>query len=106
MTTKLFIYGTLQDPNIQLELLGRICPGTYGLIDNHILIRDWVVKGKAYPRLFPHSIGCVIGQIIEVTDEELEILDQYETDAYERGDIHVKDKGSVQTYFYNKKGPN
>jgi len=106
MTTKLFIYGTLQDPNIQLELLGRICTGTYGLVDNHILVRDWEVEGKAYPRLFPHSIGCVIGQIIEVTDEELEILDEYETDAYKRRDIHVKDRGLVQTYFPNKKGPN
>lgn len=100
---KLFIYGTLQDPKVQLDLLGRICEGKFGLVDNYILMRDWPVEGTAYPRLYPHSAGCVIGQIIEVTEDELSILDEYETEAYERTDIHVKNIGPVQTYYYNRK---
>ena len=96
---RLFIYGTLQNPRIQQEVIGRVCNGTWGLVDNHILIRDWEVGGKAYPRIFPHSVGCVIGQVIEVTDEELVLLDDYETSAYYRDTIHVKDIGQVETYF-------
>jgi len=99
---KLFIYGTLLDPNVQLDLLGRICQGKWGLIDNYILLRDWNVEGTAYPRLFPHSAGCVVGQVIEVSDEELLILDEYETDAYVREKILVKDLGYAQSYFYNR----
>ena len=98
---KLFIYGTLLDKSIQLEVLGRSLDGKFVLIDKQILLRDWAVDGKAYPRIYPHSVGCVCGQIIEVTDEELEKLDQFETDKYKRQPIHVKDNGLVETYFPN-----
>lgn len=98
---KLFIYGTLQDPKVQLYLLGRICEGKFALVDNYILMRDWPVEGTAYPRLYPHSAACVVGQIIEVTEQELNLLDEYETTAYKRDFIHVKDVGKVQTYFAN-----
>jgi gamma-glutamylcyclotransferase (GGCT)/AIG2-like uncharacterized protein YtfP len=103
MTTKLFIYGTLQDPNVQIEVIGRVCQGQYALVDNYILMRDWAVEGTAYPRLYPHSAGCVIGQIIEVTEDELKILDEYETDAYKRTNIHIKGVGLVDTYYFNEK---
>jgi gamma-glutamylcyclotransferase (GGCT)/AIG2-like uncharacterized protein YtfP len=99
----LFIYGSLQDPTVQSELLGRRLEGKFALLDNHVLMRDWPVEGKAYPRLWPHSAGCVIGQVVELTIEELEILDRYETDAYERTDVYIKDIGPVQTYYYNRK---
>ena len=99
---KLFIYGTLQDPIVQNEVLGRTLQGRYALADNYVLMRDWNVEGTAYPRLWPHSAGCVIGQIIEITEEELKILDEYETDAYTREEIHVKNEGSIQTYYYNR----
>ena len=99
---RLFIYGTLQDPKVQMEVLGRICEGKYSLLDNYILLRDWPVEGTAYPRLYPHSAGCVIGQIIEVTKEELQILDEYETNAYMRTEVHVKGEGPIQTYYYKK----
>jgi len=102
---QLFIYGTLLDKNVQQEVLGKSQDGKWGLVDNYILRRDWAVEGKAYPRLFPHSDGCVTGQIIEVTDEELILLDEYETDAYYRDKVHVKDFGKVDTYFAIKKVP-
>lgn len=99
---KLFIYGTLLDPNIQMNLLGRICPGKWALVDNFVLRRDWNVEGTAYPRLYPYSAGCVVGQVIEVDENELRIIDEYETDAYVREQIFVKDYGHAQTYFYNR----
>lgn len=96
---KLFIYGTLLDKTVQLEVLGRALDGRFGLIDNHILLRDWEVDGKAYPRIYPHSVGCVCGLVIEVTDEELEKIDQWESSKYIRKPIHVKENGIVETYF-------
>lgn len=98
---KLFIYGYLLDENIQKNVIGRVCKGEFGLVDNHILLRDWAVDGVACPRIFPHSVGCVTGQIIEVTQEELKKIDAFETNAYKRDLIHVKNKGQFQTYFPN-----
>jgi gamma-glutamylcyclotransferase (GGCT)/AIG2-like uncharacterized protein YtfP len=99
---KLFIYGTLQDPIVQNEVLGRTLQGRYALVDNYVLMRDWNVEGTSYPRLWPHSAGCVIGQIIEITEGELKTLDEYETDAYTREEIFVKNEGPIQTYHYNR----
>jgi len=101
MLNRLFIYGTLQDPKVQMEVLGRVCQGQYALVDNHILLRDWNVGGTAYPRIYPHSVGCVIGQVIELSEKELEILDEYETSAYIRRDVHVKNIGLCYCYFSN-----
>lgn len=98
---KLFIYGHLLDENIQKNVIGRICNGEFGLVDNYILIRDWAVDGVACPRLFPYSAGCVIGKIIEVTQDELSLIDEFETKAYVRQDIFVKNKGKFQAYFPN-----
>lgn len=103
---KLFIYGTLLDPKVQQEVLGRVCQGKWGLVDNYILLRDWNVDGTAYPRLYPHSAGCVVGQVIEVTSEELLVIDEYETDAYIRQEITVKDLGLAQIYYYNRNKKN
>ena len=96
---KLFIYGYLLDENIQKNVIGRVCKGEFGLVDNHILLRDWEVDGVACPRIFPHSVGCVVGQIIEVSDEELKKIDDFETQAYKRVKIHVKNKGIFETYY-------
>jgi len=101
---KIFIYGTILDEEIKKQVLGRVIKGKWALVDNFILIRDWEVGGKAYPRLYPHSAGCVIGEIIEVTDDEIKLLDEYETNAYKRDFVHVKNEGNIQTYFANKKG--
>ena len=98
---KLFIYGYLLDENIQKNVIGRVCKGEFGLVDNHIVLRDWEVDGVACPRIFPHSVGCVTGQIIEVTEEELKKLDDFETKAYKRSLAHVKNKGFFETYFPN-----
>jgi len=98
---KIFIYGTLLDKKIQNEVIGRTQDGKFTLVDNYILMRDWEVEGTAYPRLYPHSAGCVIGEIIEVTDEELKSIDEWETNRYIRQDIHLKGGEFAQAYFAN-----
>ena len=98
---KLFIYDLLQDSHLQTELFGRDLNPSYGLVDNYILLRDCSVDGVASPRLYPHSASCVVGQIIEITEEELMILDNHMTDAYVRNTIHVKNQGVMDTYFMN-----
>ena len=79
--TKLFIYGTLQQPEVQLELLGRVIDGEVDSIENYIVVRDYVdpEDGVAYPRIKQYENGCTFGKILDVSDNELVILDKYET---------------------------
>jgi gamma-glutamylcyclotransferase (GGCT)/AIG2-like uncharacterized protein YtfP len=100
---KLFIYGTLLDEEVQKEVLNRHLGGDFGLLDNYIVMRDWEVERIAYPRLYPHSGGCVIGKVVKVTDEELLILDEWETNRYIRQKIYLKSGLEVDSYLANIK---
>jgi gamma-glutamylcyclotransferase (GGCT)/AIG2-like uncharacterized protein YtfP len=99
--TKLFVYGTLQQPEVQLELLGRFIDGEVDSIENYIVVRDYVdpEDGIAYPRIKQYENGCTFGKILDVSDDELEILDKYETDMYQKKVIITKSQKKVLIYF-------
>jgi hypothetical protein len=92
-TTKIFCYGTLQEPNVQMELIGRIVTGELISIDGYIVLRDYVdpQDGIAYPRIVQHENGCVYGRILEFTESEVAILNEYETEMYILKEITIKD---------------
>lgn len=98
---KIFCYGTLQDPSVQMELIGRACIGTLDSIDGFVVLRDYIdpEDGIAYPRLVEMSKGCVYGHIYKFTDDELNILDTYETDMYQRRYFNTNKGELVQVYF-------
>lgn len=79
---RLFVYGTLQDESTQVDLLGRAVGGVTDRISGWKVLCDYEIEGGFYPRLVPEKMGVVYGRIINVTAEELAILDEYETDAY------------------------
>jgi gamma-glutamylcyclotransferase (GGCT)/AIG2-like uncharacterized protein YtfP len=99
--TKLFVYGTLQQPEVQLELLGRVIDGEIDSIEDYIVVRDYIdpEDGIAYPRIKPYKKGCTFGKILHVSDSDLEILDKYETDMYQRKFIITKSQKKVLIYF-------
>ena len=70
---KIFCYGTLQDPQIQMELIDRVCIGNIDSIDGFVVLRDYVDPddGIAYPRLVEMSNGCVYGHIYKFSDDEI-----------------------------------
>ena len=98
---KLFCYGTLQQPKTQLELIGRELMGHISSIDGYIILRDYIdpEDGIAYPRIVDHPCGCVFGTIFEFTDDEIEIIDKYETEMYQRNLITTTDGQSVEIYL-------
>lgn len=101
LMTKIFCYGTLQNPSVQLELIGRQVSGVVDSIDGFVVIRDYVdpSDGIAYPRLRANDIGCVYGQILEFTPEEVSVLDEYETSMYRRVNMTTNGGELVQVYF-------
>jgi gamma-glutamylcyclotransferase (GGCT)/AIG2-like uncharacterized protein YtfP len=87
----IFCYGTLQEPSVQQELIGRTVTGELTYINGYVVVRDYVDQsdGIAYPRVIPMENGCVYGRVLAFTDEEVAILDEYETDMYALEDIQT-----------------
>lgn len=94
---KLFIYGELQDPEIQIKIFGEEICGAYDTISNWIVLNDFE-KGKSYLQLASQPNGIVFGQIIDLTEDQIKKLDKYEED-YFRYSLKTDKKVDVQTYI-------
>lgn len=100
---KLFTYGTLRDPETQAQLLGReLGDGTPDSLRGYRLAR---LRGIhfVYSILQPHPGSMVEGQLFEVTSEELQKLDDYEGDAYQRVSVTLVSKTRAWAYTENPK---
>jgi gamma-glutamylcyclotransferase (GGCT)/AIG2-like uncharacterized protein YtfP len=104
----LFSYGTLQDEHVQLSLFGRKLVGR----------RDWLLgyeqstarvedpefartSGKAHHSILRATQDermQVEGTALEITEEELEITDEYEPVEYRR--VIAKLASGDQTWVY------
>lgn len=96
----LFAYGTLQLPSVQQELLGRSFT-SLGIttIENFVVVNDYFVEDGYYPRLVPMTNGIVYGNIYSMSDEDIDVLNEYETDAYELKQVQTSSGVFVYVYF-------
>jgi gamma-glutamylcyclotransferase (GGCT)/AIG2-like uncharacterized protein YtfP len=80
---KIFTYGTLQDPQIQIQLTGHTLDGTPDTLQGYKMAK---LKGihATYNILQPQSRATVDGVVYDVTADELKKIDDYEGDAYMR----------------------
>ena len=91
---RLFTYGTLRDPAVQLRLFGRLIPGTPDAIPGfrmaNVTITDAAViaaSGTAVHRVVDETgdpADRVDGVVLALSPAELEIADAYETADYRR----------------------
>ena len=104
---KLFSYGTLQQEAVQLANFGRRLKGTpdavLGYKLTQILITDDAViatSGISVHRiLVPGTpLDSVEGVVLELTPEELQAADDYETDDYQR--VRVKLRSGTEAWVY------
>lgn len=99
MDELLFVYGSLRDPNVQSEIIGRLVEGTPDMLLGYgkstVKVRDIV-----YPILIPESGGVIDGEILRLTKDELDKVDIYETKAYRR--VKVKLKSGTDVWVYLK----
>jgi len=95
MMEHLFVYGTLQDPQVQEKLIGRrlsgIADSLQGYQINNLLM-------PPYPVAMPADDSIVEGQLLEITEAELHKLDEYEGECYLR--IRVWLQSSQETWVY------
>ena len=107
-TERLFSYGTLQLPRVQLETFHRLLVGTPDALPSFILdqlsINDALVVAASgvsqHPiaRFTDDPMDRIDGMVFCVTAEELVLSDQYEVSAYSR--IGVTLASGLEAWVY------
>jgi AIG2-like family. len=110
----LFSYGTLQSEDVQLETFGRKLEGRadalpgYRLVMIKITDEDFVAKSGTADHRSLHYTGnssdFVEGTVFKVTRNELELVDAYEPEGYNRVKTHLKSGGDTWVYIYQGNG--
>jgi|SRR5215208_8194906 len=107
-TVRLFSYGTLRQPEVQLANYGRLLEGEPDVLSGHRLepieIDDPAVvslSGKAVHTI-ARSTGDpadrVLGMVFLLTAEELAVTDGYETGAYSRVELALQSGRTAWLY--------
>ena len=97
----LFVYGTLTAGEARKDVLGRDVPGIPVTLDGDDGSKMVIIESESYPAA-EKNIECSIqGLLIEITSEELQKLDVYETDAYKRKEVELT-SGKKAWVYLNK----
>jgi len=106
MCFNLFVYGTLKDESILKDLIGRIPKKIKARLYGY---KKYNVKGEEYPGIKKEKGGIVSGfLLLNLTQKEFEILDDYEEDEYIRiiENIKVKEGKYYKAFVYVIKDEN
>jgi gamma-glutamylcyclotransferase (GGCT)/AIG2-like uncharacterized protein YtfP len=93
MDEKLFVYGTLQDPTKQMELIARTLDGVPDTLTD---FRHYGLL--AYPVILPYPGDTVPGQVLTITATELAKFDEYEGETYLR--VRVTLVSGLEVWVY------
>ena len=98
MAEQLFVYGTLRQPEVQIEIIGRevelVADSLTGFKTEPITL-----DGVTYRILVPATDAEVAGSIIFITQDELERIDAYEPDDYKRISVTTASGKTAWVYF-------
>ena len=97
MNHKLFIYGTLKDSEVQKRILGREVVGESDVLQGYKKTTIELDSVK-YPIIIEDVLSSVRGKVIEVSDEELSKIDNYESGRYQR--IQVMLESGIEAWVY------
>lgn len=98
----LFVYGTLMNDEVLTSLMRCTFPKTKAIISGY---NRFMVSGENYPAIRPDKNSSVVGEVLmNVSAEQLYILDEYEGQSYERITVSVVTDDNAQrqceTYVY------
>ena len=100
MTSRLFVYGTLQDEHLVERLLGRRLPWQPAVLEGYCRMLDASI---GYPVVHPLAGASVDGRLLDGVDQEaLAALDAYEGREYRRVTVLVQtsDGRAIDAYAY------
>lgn len=99
MNEYLFVYGTLQFPEVQEHVFGRIVPSTPDVLDN--FARENITLGTETYFIVAADVGSSVeGCLLEITPAELARGDRYETSAYRR--FRVTLRSGIEAWVYGR----
>lgn len=108
MKEHLFSYGTLQKEKVQLELFGRVLNGSPDILRSYkavtIEIGDESFLSRGEERYQQTLMATnddndtVAGTVLEITEEELLLADNYEPASYKR--IYVVLESGNKAWIY------
>ena len=84
----LFVYGTLKNPKIQKEVIGRIVGGIHEVVEGYKLSKI-KLEDKFYPIAVPRKDEYLEGLVLYITTEELKLIDEYEGKEYKRSKVRT-----------------
>lgn len=93
----LFVYGTLQEPDVQLRIIGRRVVGQPDTLDGYYKSQI-SINGNVYPFAVEAAGSAIAGQVLEVTTEELALMDAYEGKEYRRIRVQLRSGRSAWVY--------
>ena len=97
----LFVYGTLITDETRKDVLGRDVSGVPATLDGYDGSKTVTIEKESYPAAEKKKKHSIQGLLIEVTPEELEKLDAWETDAYRRKEIELTN--GIKAWIYLNK---
>jgi len=82
---RIFSYGTLQDPSVQTQWIGRPLNGEPDSVKGFRL-EEIDIDKEVFWILVPDkkTKQIICGQVLEITKKELQAFDEYEGEAYQR----------------------
>ena len=96
-----FVYGTLKDNLTRTMVLGRQIPPKKAKVTGYG-IESIIIEGITYPAAMPKDDSELDGFVIDLTPDEIKILDEWETIQYERVIVSLEDKTEAWMYIKNK----
>lgn len=103
---KLFVYGTLRDPQVQKKVFGRVVGGSPDKLCGYV--KQMIeVEGEIYPVLVLSNSNNdrVDGLVLGVSEKELRSADEYETGAYERVKASLESGNKAWVYIKSSAYP-
>lgn len=104
----LFSYGTLQQPDVQLDTFGRLVPSEddvlagytvdYAEIEDHRVVDLSGVSVHPIVRETGNPLDKVVGKTLRVTEAELEASDEYEVSLYRRVQVTLASGRAAWVY--------
>lgn len=100
--TKLFVYGMLQDPSLLKDIIKRVPKmeiahlkdfSLYNVFGEHYDGKGLIVKAVKTKGLY------INGRIIEVTDKELIVFDNFEGGGYKRKPVILYGNIKCEMYY-------
>lgn len=111
---RLFSYGTLRQPEVQIATFGRRLEGHSDAIAGYRLetlaITDPAVVATSGSDRHPVLVAdedpgaAVEGTVFRITEGELAAADHYEVDDYERVEAPLRGGGSAWVYVFARDG--